>query len=120
PPHVRGCTWRRRRSGGHRSGSRSHWGDLSSFGSTAQGDTRRRTVERREAPSSDRKEEGDASQASRAASPAAQEDSQSSASAGAPLPSFWSEELDFREGLPGADIKNTGDESCLCNSIPSP
>ena len=53
---------------------------------------------------------------SRAASPAAQEDSQSSASAGAPLPSFWSEELDFREGLPGADIKNTGDESCVARS----
>ena len=42
PPHVRGCTRRRRRSGGHRSGSRSHWGDLSSFGSTALRDRKRR------------------------------------------------------------------------------
>src|SRR6476469_6050128 len=47
---------------------------------------------------------------------AAQQDSPSSAAAGAPLPSFWSEELDFREGLPGADIKNTGDESCVARS----
>jgi hypothetical protein len=33
---------RRRRSGGHRSGSRSHWGDLSPPGSAAQGDRKRR------------------------------------------------------------------------------
>src|SRR6185312_12491637 len=73
---------------------------LSPTGSAAPRGQKPPQVERREAPSSDRKEEGDASQASRAASPAAQEVSQTSASAGAPLPSR-SEELHFNEGRPG-------------------
>src|SRR6185437_13324352 len=57
------------------------------------------------------KEEGDASQASRAASPAAQGVSQTPASAGAPLPSR-SEELDFGLRRTRRRPKNTGDESC--------
>ena len=49
--------------------------------------TKTAAVERREAPSPDRKGEGDASQASRAAAPAAQGVSQTPAFPGAPLPS---------------------------------
>ena len=59
---------------------------LSPPGRTGPG-TQIAAVERREAPSSDRKEEGDASQASRAAAPAAQGASQAPAFPGAPLPS---------------------------------
>ena len=67
-------------------------------------------VERREAPSSDRKEEGDASQASHRAALAGplKGVSQTPASAGAPLP-LREPRFGLRdEGLPGADIKNTG------------
>src|SRR6185312_15341002 len=85
---------------------------LSPTGSAAPRGQKPPQVERREAPSSDRKEEGDASQASRAASPAAQEVSQTSASAGAPLPSGECDE-DFRGGPARGQPKNTGDESCL-------
>ena len=52
--------------------------------------TKTAAVERREAPSPDRKGEGDASQASRAAAPAAQGVSQTPAFPGAPLPSSGS------------------------------
>src|SRR6185312_14500573 len=74
---------------------------LSPTGSTAPRGQKTPQVERREAPSSDRKEEGDASQASRAASPAAQGVSQTPASAGAPLPSGERDE-DGSDGVPGA------------------
>jgi len=70
-------------------------------------------VERREAPSPDRNGEGDASQASRAASPAAQRpDRKGLAFPGAPLPSFWeSWNLQFRPARGRA--KNTGDGARL-------
>src|SRR6185312_10216813 len=84
---------------------------LSPTGSAAPRGQKPPQVERREAPSSDRKEEGDASQASRAASPAAQGVSQTPASAGAPLPS-GSEELHFGLRRTRRRSKNTGDKSC--------
>ena len=65
-------------------------------------------VERREAPLRDRKRRGDASQASRAAAPAAQEVSHTSAFHGAPLPSAFTGGRDGKAGRPGP-LNNRGD-----------
>ena len=95
---AQGCTRRRRRSGGHRSGSRSHWGDLSPPGSAAQGDRKRRLNSPdclklvrvwsagRRLPPIARRKETPRKRLGRPRQPL-RERSQAPASAGAPLPS---------------------------------